>query len=95
MHMELPLTWILITLDLICANSLILMHIEILNNSSVGKMRETGNFDSSEANDWNVNVWSDGLKGPLLIGGVWGRGGDQELQGIKSRIGILVNRRKR
>ena len=95
MHMELPLPWILITLYLICANLLIVMHIETLNDSSIEKMRETENFDSSEANDLNVNVLSDGLKGPPLIGGVWGRVGNQELQDIKSRVGILVNRRKR
>ncbi|KAJ8443832.1 hypothetical protein Cgig2_010296 [Carnegiea gigantea] len=71
------------------SDSLILMHIETLNNSSIGKIREIENFDSFKANDLNVNVSSDGLKGLLLIGGVRGRVGDQELQDIKSRVGCI------
>lgn len=69
--------------------------IETLNDSSIKRMRETENFDSSEANDLNVNISSDGLKGQLLIGGVWRTVGDQELEDIKSRVGILVTTRKR
>ena len=69
--------------------------IETTNDSCIKRMRETENFDSSERDDLDVNLSSDGLKGRLLIGGVWRRVGDQELQDIKSRVGILVTRRKR
>ncbi|KMT14618.1 hypothetical protein BVRB_4g073870 isoform A [Beta vulgaris subsp. vulgaris] len=66
--------------------------IETMNDSSTKRMKETHNSDSFEAENSSGTAF-DRLKGQLLINGIWQKIRDQELQDIKSHIGILVPKR--
>ncbi|XP_010673778.2 uncharacterized protein LOC104890105 isoform X2 [Beta vulgaris subsp. vulgaris] len=67
--------------------------IETMNDSSTKRMKETQNSDSFEAENSSAITAFDRLKGQLLINGIWQKIRDQELQDIKSHIGILVPKR--
>ncbi|KAK4841859.1 hypothetical protein QYF36_011604 [Acer negundo] len=61
---------------------------ELLDNSSVKKMKETQ--VGYKSNDEDVFPAGGAAKGRLRIGGVWKKVGEQELQAIESGVRILV-----
>ncbi|CAO2837401.1 unnamed protein product [Amaranthus hypochondriacus] len=67
--------------------------VDALNDSSIKRMRKMQSSDFSEPNNSAAITTSDGLKGMLLIGGIWQKVGNQELQDMKSQISILVTKR--
>lgn len=67
--------------------------VDALNDSSIKRMRKMQSSDFSGPNNSAAITTSDGLKGMLLIGGIWQKVGNQELQDMKSQISILVTKR--
>lgn len=66
--------------------------IEMLDNSSVKKMRETvedQTIEGHDSDDKDVTL-CEGVKGQLLINGVWKKVEREELLAIKSAVRILV-----
>ncbi|KAF1889243.1 hypothetical protein Lal_00024565 [Lupinus albus] len=59
--------------------------LQLLDNSSVKKTRDTK--DTCELNDV---LSTDGVKGCLMVAGIWKRVGEEELQAIQSSLRILV-----
>ncbi|KAA8530589.1 hypothetical protein F0562_005298 [Nyssa sinensis] len=62
--------------------------VELLDNSTPKKMRETGG--GYEPDDGTEDASLEGVKGQLMIGGVWKKVGEEELLGIASAVRILV-----
>lgn len=61
--------------------------IQLLDNSSIKKLKETVEVCQSNAD--NVSLFEDS-KGHLMIGGVWKKVSKQELETIKSGVRILI-----
>lgn len=61
--------------------------IQLLDNSSIKKMKET--VQAYQSNTDNVSSFEDS-KGHLMIGGVWKKVGEQELETIRSRVRIMI-----
>ncbi|OIW02806.1 hypothetical protein TanjilG_29582 [Lupinus angustifolius] len=59
--------------------------LQLLDNSTVKKMRDT-----KESGELNGLFPTDGVKGCLMVAGVWKRVGEEELQAIQSSLRILV-----
>ena len=59
--------------------------LQLLDNSTVKKMRE-----SQESDELNDILQTEGEEGCLMVGGVWKRVVEEELQAIKSSVRILV-----
>ncbi|KAH9605960.1 hypothetical protein KSS87_008541 [Heliosperma pusillum] len=64
--------------------------IELMNESSIKRMRTAEESDLPLSDDTNVVLKSDGVKGRLLIDGFYQKVGDEESQNILSRLRVLV-----
>lgn len=61
--------------------------IQLLDNSNIKKMKET--VEACQSNTDDVSSFEDS-KGHLMIGGVWKKVGEQELETIKSHVRIMI-----
>ncbi|KAH9790275.1 Las1-like family protein [Citrus sinensis] len=61
--------------------------IQLLDNSSIKKMKET--VEVCQLNTDGISLFDDSI-GHLMIGGVWKKVSEQELETIKSRVRILI-----
>ncbi|KAL2936378.1 Protein LAS1 [Bienertia sinuspersici] len=68
--------------------------IETISNLGTKRMKNLQDSEFSEPDTSNSIASPDQIKGSLLIGGVWQKVGNHELQDITSRVGILTTRRK-
>ncbi|XP_058196377.1 uncharacterized protein LOC131312546 [Rhododendron vialii] len=65
--------------------------VEMLENLNFKKMRDNeGDFGLNGGDDDYTMTMSDGVKGRLMISGVWKKVGEEELRAIASAVRILV-----